>query len=411
MGKNGKKPELLVGLDIGTANVAAVVGAVSDGILTVNGVGSAPCTGLRKGMVVNIDATVRAIEQAVKEAEVAAGCRIHSVFAGIGGTHIKAFNSHGVVAIKSREVTHSDVARVMDAARAVALPLDRDILHLLPQQFVIDGQDGVREPLGMSGVRLETKVHLVTAAITSAQNVVKCCQRSGLHVTDLVLAPLATAESVLAPEERELGVALVEIGAGATNVLVFSQGALKHSGVLALGGNHVTGDIAAGLRTPFREAELLKQRHGCALARLADARDSVEVPSVGGRTPRVLSRRTLAEIVEPRVEEILVLAHRQIVRSGYEDALASGVVLTGGGALLDGLAPLAEGVFGMPARLGTPQSVSGLPDDSGGALFATAVGLVLYGMSPRDTPGPLVDDARGLAKVRDRMVGWLKEFF
>ncbi|MBI4517359.1 MAG: cell division protein FtsA [Deltaproteobacteria bacterium] len=424
MAKRGdKKGELLVGLDIGTAKVAAVVGEVHDGTVTVAGLGSAPCDGLRKGMVVNIDATVQAIERAVKEAEVSASCQIHSVFAGIGGTHVKSFNSHGVVAVKNREVAPGDVARVLDAARAVALPLDRDILHVLAQEFVVDGQDGVKDPLGMSGVRLETKVHVVTTAIAAAQNVVKCCQRSGLHVADLVLAPLAAAEAALTAEERELGVALVEIGAGTTNVLVFSQGALKHSAVLGLGGNHVTSDIAAGLRTPFREAERLKQRHGCALARLVQPAESVEVPSVGGRTPRVLARQTLAEIIEPRFEEIFTLAHRQIIRSGFEQALTSGVVLTGGGALVAGAVGLAEQVFQMPTRLGSPATSGnsgngsgnggGPPpfDDSTGPLFATAVGLVSYGAKPRDSAAAVPEETRRLGKVRSRMVEWIKEFF
>jgi len=414
-----KRSELLVGLDIGTAKVAAVVGEVVDRTVTVAGLGSAPCAGLRKGMVVNIDATVQAIERAVKEAEVMASCQIHNVFAGIGGTHIKAFNSHGVVAVKNREVSRGDVARVVDAARAVALPLDRDILHVLAQEFIVDGQDGIKEPVGMSGVRLETKVHVISTAIASAQNVIKCCQRSGLHVSDLVLAPLGAAEAVLTPEERELGVALVEVGAGTTNVLVFSQSALKHSAVLGLGGNHVTSDIAAGLRTPFREAELLKQRHGCGVTRLVKTGESVEVPSVGGRTPRVLSRQTLAEIIEPRLEEIFTLAHRQIIRCGFDDGLTSGVVLTGGGALLEGSVALAEQVFRMPARLGSLASGTTLSngaepellDGASGPLFATAVGLVLYGSKPRDTAAPLVEETRGFGKVRERMVGWIKEFF
>jgi cell division protein FtsA len=414
-----RKADLLVGLDIGTAKVAAVVGEAGEGGIHIAGVGSAPCVGLRKGMVVNIEATVQAIERAVKEAELTASCQIHSVFAGIGGTHVKAFNSHGVVAVKNREVSRNDLARALDAARAVALPIDRDILHVLPQEFIVDGQDGIKEPLGMSGVRLETKVHIITTQITAAQNLVKCCQRSGLHVLDLVLSPLAAAESVLTAEERELGAALVDIGAGTTSVLVFSDGAVKHCAVLGLGGNHVTSDIAAGLRTPFREAELLKQRQGCALVGMAEPVDSVEVPSVGGRTPRLVSRRTLSEIVEPRVEEIFTLAHRQVVRAGFEDSLASGIVLAGGGALLEGVVPLAERVFGMPARLGIPATASGgngsgngsAIGDRDGPLFAGAIGLVQYGAKPRDTAAPRPEEARGLSRVRDRMVEWIKEFF
>src|SRR5579862_3731863 len=316
-----KKTELLVGLDIGTAKVAAVVGDLHDGTLSVIGVGCVPADGLRKGVVVNIDSTVHAIEQAIKEAEVTAGCEIHSVFANVGGGHIRGFNSHGVVAVKNREVDQSDVERVLDAARAVALPSDRDILHVLPQDFVLDGQDGIRSPLGMHGVRLEARVHLITTAMPSAQNVIKCCERTGLHVADLVLEPLAAAEAVLTPEEKELGVALVDLGAGTTDVLVFHQGALKHTAVLPLGGNHVTSDIAAGLQTPFRDAELLKLRSGCALVRTVNHEQTVEVPSVGGRPPRLLSRHKLSQIIEARAEEILSLTRNHVVQSGFDECL------------------------------------------------------------------------------------------
>jgi cell division protein FtsA len=326
----GRKSELLVGLDIGTSKVAAVVGDLNDGTLSVVGVGAVPSEGLRKGIVVNIDATVQAIERAIKEAEVAAGCEIHSVFASVGGAHIRGVNSHGVVGVKNREVDKSDVDRVLEAARAVALPADRDILHVLPQDFVLDGQDGIRTPVGMSGVRLEARVHIIMTAIGSAQNVVRCCERTGLHVADLVLEPLAAAEAVLTPEEKELGVALVDLGGGATDVLVFHQGALKHTAVMSVAGNHISSDIAAGLRTPFRDAEVLKQRHGCALARVVDRDQQVEVPSVGGRTPNVLSRHVLSQIIEARAEEILTMARQQIVKSGFDEGLGSGVVLTGG---------------------------------------------------------------------------------
>jgi len=409
----GKKSELLVGLDIGTSKVAAVVGDLNGSTLSVLGVGSAPSEGLRKGVVVNIEATVHAIEHAIKEAEVTAGCEIHSVFASVGGGHIKGFNSHGVAGVRGSEIDRADVDRVLDTARAVALPPDRDILHVLPQDFVLDGQDGIRAPIGMSGVRLEARVHIITTATTSAQNVIKCCERTGLHVADLVLEPLAAAEAVLTPEEKELGVALIDLGAGTTDVLVFHQGALRHTAVLSLGGNHVTNDIAAGLRTPFRDAEILKQRSGCALARLVAREQSVEVPSLGGRTPRLLSRHMLGQIIEARVEEILTLARHQIVKCGFDEGLGSGVVLTGGSALLEGIVPLAEQVFQSPVRVGTPLALNGsgpteLVDNTS---FAAAVGLVHYGARPRDHIPVHAEDARFAGKMRQRLRAWVETFF
>ncbi len=410
-----KKSELLVGLDIGTSKVAAVVADLNDGGLSVLGMGSAPSDGLRKGVVVNIEATVHAIEHAIKEAEVTAGCEIHSVFASVGGAHVKGFNSHGVVGVKNPEINQADVDRVLDAARAVALPADRDILHVLPQDFVLDGQDGIRTPVGMSGVRLEARVHIITSATTSAQNVIKCCERTGLHVADLVLEPLAAAEAVLTPDEKELGVALVDVGAGTTDVLVLHQGALRHTAVLSLGGNHVTNDIAAGLRTAFRDAEILKQRSGCALARLVGREQSVEVPSLGGRTPRLLSRHMLGQIIEARLEEILALARQQVVKCGFDEALGSGIVLTGGGALLEGMVPLAEQVFQSPVRIGTPLAVNGGaqggPELVSNASFAAAVGLVYYGARPRDHVSVHGDEARFAGKMRQRLRGWVEAFF
>lgn len=410
-----KKPELLVGLDLGTSKVAAVVGEIDQGSLTVVGLGSAACNeGLRRGVVVNIEATIQAIEQAVKEAEVTAGCEIHNVFADVNGTHVKGFNSHGVVAVKNREVDAADVDRVLDAATAVALPADRDILHVLPQEFVLDGQDGIQSPLGMSGVRLEARVHLVSTATTSAQNVVKCCERTGLHVSDLVLEPVAAAEAVLTPEEKELGVALVDLGAGTTDVLVFHQGVLRHTAVLPLGGHHVTSDIAAGLRTPFRDAEVLKQRSGCALARLVGREQNVEVASVGGRTPRMLSRHMLAQIIEARVAEVLGLAQEQIVNCGYSESLGSGVVLSGGAALLEGSAALAEDVFQTQVRVGYPIGINGVAEgapDVNSPVYAAAVGLVLYGARPRDYVPVHDDDAHLLGRVRQRLRGWVEAFF
>ncbi|MGD0949442.1 MAG: cell division protein FtsA [Candidatus Binatia bacterium] len=408
-----KKSELLVGLDIGTSKVAAVVGDLNDGALSVLGVGSAPSDGLRKGVVVNIEATVHAIEHAIKEAEVTAGCEIHSVFASVGGGHIKGFNSHGVASVRSSEIDRADVDRVLDTARAVALPPDRDILHVLPQDFVLDGQDGIRAPIGMSGVRLEARVYIITTTTTSAQNVIKCCERTGLHVADLVLEPLAAAEAVLTPEEKELGVALIDLGAGTTDVLVFHQGALRHTAVLSLGGNHVTNDIAAGLRTPFRDAEILKQRSGCALARLVGREQSVEVPNLSGRTPRLLSRHMLGQIIEARAEEILTLARHQIVKCGFDEGLGSGVVLTGGSAVLEGMVPLAEQVFQSPVRVGTPLALngSGPTELADNTSFAAAVGLVHYGARPRDHIPVHAEDARFAGKMRQRLRAWVETFF
>jgi len=398
-----KKSELLVGLDIGTSKVAAVVGEVHDDGMSVLGLGSVPADGLRKGVVTNIDATVQAIEQAIKEAEVTAGCEIHSVFTNVGGGHIRGFNSHGVVAVKHREVDQADVDRVLDAARAVPLPSDHDILHVLPQDFLLDGQDGIRSPVGMAGVRLEARVHLITTATPSAQNVVRCCERTGLHVADLVLEPLAAAEAVLAPEEKEIGVALVDLGAGTTDLLVFHQRALKHTAVLPLGGNHVSSDIAAGLQTPFRDAEFLKIRNGCALARTVSREQMVEVASVGGRPPRLVSRHMLSQIIEARVEEILSLARNQIVKAGFDEHIGSGIVLTGGTARLEGIVPLAEQVFQAPVRVGLPLALEANGNGSADAVrcpaFAAAVGLVQYGARPRDHLSAQAVDARRSGRV------------
>jgi cell division protein FtsA len=409
-----KPSDLLVGLDIGTSKVAAVVGEMTDAGLAVLGVGSAPAEGLRKGVVVDIDATVHAIEQALKEAELAAGCEIHTVVAGVGGGHIRGFNSHGVVGVRGRDVVQADVDRVLEAARAVALPADRDILHVLSQDFVLDGQEGIRAAVGMSGVRLEARVHIITTAISSAQNVIKCCQRTGLHVADLVLEPLAAAEAVLTPEEKDLGVALVDLGAGTTDVLVFDEGSLRHTAVLSVGGNHVTSDIAAGLRTPFRDAEVLKVRSGCALARIVPVDQSVEVPCVGGRTPRLLSRHLLSQIIEARAEEMFNLVKQHIVKAGAEESLAAGIVLTGGSAQLDGIVALAEQVLGMPVRLGVPVGVvapNGAAESIGNPSFAAAVGLVQHGARPNDCGALRADDAPLFHKVRQRLKGWMEVFF
>lgn len=407
----GKRPELVVGLDIGTAKVAAVVAdPLPGGQIAVAGVGTAPCDGLRKGVVVNIEATVQAIASAVKEAEVSAGCEIHNVVASVGGAHIKGFNSHGVVAVRAREVSHFDVDRVLEAARAVALPPNQEVLHALPQEFIVDGQDSIREPVGMVGVRLEARLHIVSTAMTAAQNVIKCCQRAGLHVGDLVFAPIGTSEVVLTPEEKEDGVALIEIGAGTTSVLAFAQGTVRHTAAVAVGGNHVSSDIAAGLRTPFREAELLKRRSGIALVEAVQDEQTIEVQSVDASESRLLPRRMLAEIIEPRVEEILALAQRQLIRSGLERSLPAGIVLTGGGVLLEGVVSLAERVFRVPVRVGVPIGCEGLDESLSGPGLVAAIGLARYGAHPHDHVPALLDEADLFGRLRRRMAGWLREF-
>ncbi len=404
------REELLVGLDIGTSRVAVVVAACREGTPVVTGVGTAFSEGLRKGVVVNIESTVQAIARAVREAEVMAGCEIHSVFAGVAGNHIKAFNSHGVVAVRNEEVTQDDVDRVLDAARAVALPLDRDVLHVLPQQFVLDGQNGIKEPLGMAGVRLEARVHVVSAAVAATQNVVKCCQRAGLHVRDLFFTPLAAAQAVLAEEERELGTVVLDLGAGTTDVLVFQHGAVTHTAVVPVAGHHVTNDIAAGLQTPFRDAELLKRRHGRATVREVSPAEEVEVPGVGGRSARMVSRERLCLIIEARVEEIFALAAKRLEQAGFERTGCAGVVLTGGGANLPGCAELAEQIFRMPARVGSPLHIEGLPEVTTAPDFAGATGLILLGAQPRTADERAVP-SKGLGRVRDRVLHLLRAFF
>lgn len=405
------KNSLIVGLDIGTSKVCAVVGEMTERGIEIIGVGSHPSQGLRKGVVINIESTVDSIKKAVEEAELMAGCEINSVFTGIAGGHIKGFNSHGIVAVKNKEVTQRDVDRVIDAAKAVAIPMDREVLHILPQEYLIDDQDGIKEPLGMSGVRLEAKVHIVTGAVTSAQNIIKCCNRTGLNVVDMALEPLASAEAVLTPEERELGVALVDMGGGTTDIALFHDGAVKHTAVLAIGGNHLTSDIAAGLRTPIGEAERIKQRFGYARTSMVTKDERVEVPSVGGRNSRTISRQILCEIIEPRLEEIFQLIRREIAKSGYQGSLASGVVMTGGSTLLPGMIEMAEGIFTMPVRLGVPTHVGGLIDVVSSPIYATGVGLVLYGMKRQEKNFFRIREDNLFAKVRNRMVDWFSEFF
>jgi cell division protein FtsA len=404
-----KKDELLVGLDIGTTKVCAVVAARTENGLDVIGIGTHPSRGLRKGVVVDIDATVDSIKHAVEEAELMADCEIASVYAGIAGGHIEGMNSHGVVAVKDREVREGDVARVIDAAKAVAIPMDREVIHVIPQEFIIDDQDGIREPLGMSGVRLEASVHIVTAAVTSAQNIVKCANKAGLNVIDIVLEPLASAEATLLDDERELGVCLIDIGGGTTDIAVFADGSIVHTAVLGLGGYHISNDIAVGLRTPFDEAERIKKKFGVASARYLASDDVISVPSVGGRRPREVSRKILCEIIEPRVDEILSLARQNLAKQGLEERIPSGVVLTGGCAALEGLAELAEEIFEAPVRLGLPSQIGGLKDVVRGPMFATGVGLVLFGAAQsgaRATTRFRIRDESIFARVRDRMCEW-----
>jgi cell division protein FtsA len=403
------KDNVVVGLDIGTTKICAIVGEVTDDGIDIIGIGTAPSKGLRKGVVINIESTVASIKRAIEEAELMAGCEIGSVYAGIAGGHIRGFNSHGIVAVKDREVMESDIERVIDAAKAVAIPVDREVIHILPQEFVIDDQDGIKEPLGMSGVRLEAKIHIVTGAVTSAQNIVKCAQRCALNVSDIVLEQLASSLAVLSDDEKELGVALVDIGGGTTDIAIFHGGSIQHTSVIAIGGQHLTNDIAVGLRTPQDEAETIKRRFGCASSKMIANDEVIEVPSIGGRKTRVLDRHILGDILEPRVEEIFELVHREIERMKLTELLASGVVLTGGTCLLPGMVEVAEEVIGLPVRLGVPQGVGGLVDVVKSPMYATGVGLVQYGAQQADTRHFRARDDNIYSKVKKRMGAWLND--
>ena len=400
--------ELVVGLDIGTSKICAVVGEVrADGIVEIIGMGSHPSVGLRKGVVVNIDNTVNSIKEAVEEAETMAGCEISSVFAGIAGGHVKGFNSHGVIALKNREVGKRDIERVIDAARAVAIPMDREVIHTLPQEFIVDDQAGISDPAGMSGVRLEVKVHIVTGAVTSAQNIIRCANRAGLDVYDIVLESLASSEAVLTDEERNLGVALVDFGGGTTDLAIFSQGSIKHTSVLALGGDNLTNDVAIGIRTPFKEAEKIKIKYGSALSSLIGKDETIEVPSVGGGKPRVISRELLGEILELRVVEVFELIQQEMIKSGYDDLVISGVVATGGSSLLPGVPEIVEQVFNMPSRIGYPINIGGLKDIINSPMYATAVGLVLHGVNSQQREKKFrIRDTNIFNKVISRMSKW-----
>ncbi|MFT6463665.1 MAG: cell division protein FtsA [Halopseudomonas sp.] len=371
---------MIVGLDIGTSKVVALVGEIgADGELEIVGIGSHPSRGLKKGVVVNIESTVQSIQRAIEEAELMAGCQIHSVFAGIAGNHIRSLNSHGIVAIRDREVAQADIERVLDAGQAVAIPADQKVLHILPQEYVIDNQEGVREPLGMSGVRLEAKVHLVTCALNAVQNIEKCIRRCGLEVEDVILEQLASSYAVLTEDEKELGVCMVDIGGGTTDIAIFTEGAIRHTAVIPIAGDQVTNDIAMALRTPTQYAEEIKIRYACALAKLAGPEETIKVPSVGERPPRDLSRQALAEVVEPRYDELFTLIQAELRRSGFEDMIPAGIVLTGGTSKMEGAVELAEEIFHMPVRLGMPQEFKGLTDVVRNPIYATSVGLLHYG--------------------------------
>jgi len=403
---------LIVGLDIGTSKVVAIVGEITpEGEIEIIGLGSHPSRGLKKGVVVNIESTVQSIQRAIEEAELMAGCQINSVYAGIAGSHIKSINSHGIVAIKDREVSEMDLDRVIDAARAVAIPADQRILHILPQEFIIDEQEGIREPIGMSGVRLEAKVHLVTGAVGAAQNIIKCVRRCGLEVDDIILEQLASSYSVLTEDEKELGVCLVDIGGGTTDIAVFSEGAIKHTAVIPIAGDQVTNDIAVALRTPTQYADEIKIKYACALRQLANADETIEVPSVGDRPPRKLSRQTLAEVVEPRYDELLSLVLSELRKSGFEDIIAAGVVMTGGSSKMDGVVDLAEEIFHMPVRLGSPQYVSGLSDVVSNPIHATGVGLLLFGEQHQSSGTQYFSTEGGMQGIWGRMKSWFQGNF
>jgi cell division protein FtsA len=409
MAKESKN--LIVGLDIGTSKIVAIVAEVnSEGELNIIGLGTQPSRGLKRGVVVNIEATMASIQRVLEEAELMADCRITEVYTGIAGSHIKSLNSSGMVAIKEKEVTQADIDRVVETAKAIAIPNDQQILHILPQEFIIDGQDDVREPLGMSGVRLEVKVHIVTGAVSAVENITKCVRRCGLEVKDVMLQPLASATAVLNDDEKELGVCLMDVGGGTTDIAVFTGGAIRHTAVIPIAGDQVTNDIAMTLRTPTKEAEELKLRHGCALRQLAAVSDVIEVPGVGERAPRKLSRQTLAEVIEPRIEELYTLVQAELRRSGFEELLSSGVVLTGGTALMQGMSELGEEVFHLPVRVGVPAYMGGLADVVRSPRYATAIGLLIEGRDEFMREAQMRAGG-GVGGVAQRMKQWFKTNF
>ncbi|MHB1590556.1 MAG: cell division protein FtsA [Sulfuricella sp.] len=412
MSKIKEQKNLIVGLDIGTSKIVAIVAEIlPEGRLEIIGMGQAPSRGLKKGVVVNIESTVNAIQRALEEAELMADCKIREVYTGIAGSHIRSINSHGMVAIKDKEVSQTDVDRVIETARAVIIPTDQQVLHILTQEFIIDGQEDVREPLGMSGVKLEVKVHIVTGAISAAQNIIKCVRRCGLEVRDLILQPLASSMAVLSEDEKDLGVCLVDIGGGTTDIAVFTGGAIRHTSVIPIAGDQITNDVAMALRTPTADAEDLKVKYGCALRQLADAKQMIEVLGVGDRPARQLSRQTLAEVIEPRVEELYSLVQAELRRSGFEELLSSGIVITGGSSAMEGMAELGEEVFHMPVRLGMPQYVGGLAEVVRNPRFATGVGLLLAGMDQHQRHHLAVMQNGSVTQIFNRMKSWFQGNF
>jgi cell division protein FtsA len=409
----GRKDRYLVGLDVGTSKVCAIVGeALDDGSIDVVGIGVAESRGIRRGVIVNLEAAVESIKKAIEEAELMAGVEIDAVHLSMAGPHIKGFNSRGVIAVagKSREITRDDVRRAIEAAKAVSLPAGREILHVLPQDFVVDEQDGIGAPVGMTGARLEVNVHIVTSSSTATQNIVSCVNRAGVGVIDTVIEQIAAADAVLTPDEKELGVALVDIGGGTTDIAIYERGSLWHTAVIGVGGDHFTSDIAVGLRMPIPDAEKLKRKCGCALSAMVDEDETMDVASVGGRRSRVMARRILSEILQPRAEEIFHLVWDEIRRAGYEKSLNSGIVLTGGGAILEGMPEIAEQIFDLPIRRGAPTGIGGLADHVSSPAFATPVGLVVYGQRNQ------VVEARttgvgAFSRVAGRLRGLFREFF
>ena len=409
-----KKPEkdLVVALDIGTSKIAALVGAVDiNNDVEVIGFGTHPSRGLKRGVVVNIESTVQSIQCAIEEAELMSGCDIHSAFTGIAGSHIQSLNSHGIVAIRDREVNDTDVTRVIDAAKAVAIPADQKILHILPQEFIIDQQEGVREPEGMSGVRLEAKVHIVTGAVSAAQNITKCVRRCGLDIGDVVLEQLASSNAVLTDDEKELGVCMIDIGGGTTDIIIFTEGAIRHTSVIPIAGDHVTNDVAVALRTPTQSAEEIKIAHSAIWRPGMDVNETIDVPSVADRPPRQVQKQALAQVVTARYEELFALVATELRRSGFDDFISAGIVLTGGGANVDGVVELAEASFQMPVRLGLPQHVSGLIDVRQNPSYATGVGLMLYGVQQIRDGMPKFSMDPGLNSVWSRMRNWFNGNF
>jgi cell division protein FtsA len=409
MKKNSDK-NLIVGLDIGTSKVATIVGEINedDGIEII-GVGSHQSRGLKKGVVVNLESTVGSIQRSIEGAELMAGCQISSVYVGIAGSHISSLNSSGVVAIRDNEVQPSDIYRVIDSARAVAIPADQKILHIMPQEFTIDGQEGIKEPVGMAGTRLEARVHIVTGAESAAQNIIKCVRRCGLEVDDIILEQLASSSAVLTEDEKELGVCLVDIGGGTTDIAVFCDGFIRFTAVIPIAGDQVTNDIAVALRTPTQHADEIKLKYACALTKLVQDNEMIEVPSIGDRPPRQISRGNLAEIIEPRYEELMMLVQAELRRSGFEDIVAAGVVLTGGSSKVEGLVELAEEVFHMPVRVGYPQYISGLNEVVRNPIYATGVGLLLFGQ--QNSEGNSGEATSGLKAMWEKVKSWFQGNF